>query len=63
MTQPTTYDPEAGVFYRTFNIRFEYDGKVFETPIKAVTWLDAEYMLDAIKATGMINNELIEIIE
>jgi hypothetical protein len=36
---------------------------VFETPIKAVTWLDAEYMLDAIKATGMINNELIEIIE
>jgi hypothetical protein len=58
-----TYDTDLGQFLRTFNIRFEYDGKVFETPIKAVTWLEAEDMLDAIKATGMINSELIEIIE
>ena len=62
MTQPTTYDPISGVFYRTFNIRFHHCGMDFETPIIAMTWREAEDMLDAIKANGHIHNELIEVV-
>lgn len=58
-----TYDTDLGQFLRTFNIRYTYDSKTFEVAIKALTWLEAEEMLDAIKENGMVNNELIEVIE
>lgn len=58
-----TYDPDLGQYLRTFNVRYTYDGKIFEVAIKALTWLEAEEMLDAIKESGMVNNELIEVIE
>lgn len=63
MTQPTTYDPISGVFYRTFNIRFQHFGQFFEVPVIAMSWREAEDMLEAIKANGHIHNELIEVIE
>ena len=62
MTQPTVYDPQAGVFYRTFNIRFEFKGLIYEVPVMALTWQHAEDMLEAIKANGKIDNETIEVI-
>jgi len=61
MTQPTHYDPEAGVFWRTFNIRFNYDGLTYEVPVMALTWQHAEAMLKAIKTEGIIHNETIEV--
>lgn len=61
MTQPTVYDPEQGVFYRTFNIRFVHMDMTFETPLVALSWREAEDMLQAIKETGTVDNELIAV--
>ena len=57
------YDHDLGQYLRTFNIRYTYGSKTFEVAIKALTWLEAEEMLDAIKENGMVNNELVEAIE
>ena len=58
-----TYDPDLGQFLRTFNIRYTFDGNTFELPIKATSWREAEYMLDAVKRNGVVHSELIEVIE
>jgi hypothetical protein len=63
MTQPTHYDPVTNTIWRTFHIRFKDRGQTFEVPIMALTWQHAEDMLEAIKANGKIDNELIEVIE
>ena len=61
MTQPTHYDPDLGLFLRTYNIAYEFDGGVFEAQIKAKNWDTAEAMLAAIKASGVVYSELVEV--
>lgn len=63
MSTPTTYDPDSGQFLRTFNIRYVMDGLVYELPIKAACWHDAEKRLRSIESNGEIHSELIEVIE
>ena len=62
MTLPTTYDTDLQCFLRTFNIWFELEGKAYEVQIKARHWLEAEDMLLAIRNTGAIHSELIEVV-
>ena len=63
MTQPTTYDPDLGVFLRTFNIRYYILFQPYEVQIKAKSWQQAEQMLKAIKSNGVVYSELVEVIE
>ena len=62
MTQPLHYDPVAGVFYRTFNVRFQAGGVTFEIPLKATCWQQAESILAAIRHNGYVHNELVEVV-
>lgn len=57
-----TYDPELGQFLRTFHVRYVHKGCVFELPIIAPTWADAEAMLRDIKANGHVHNVLEEVV-
>ena len=63
MSHPIHYDPDLGVFLRIFNVRYVYANMLFELPIKATCWDKAVQMLKAIKANGVVHNELIETIE
>lgn len=54
-----TYDPYLGVFLRTFKIRYTHNGILFELPINAATWREAEAMLASIKADGVVFSVLL----
>lgn len=58
-----TYDTDLGQFLRTFNIRYVMNDKLYEVQFKTTTWLEAENMLHAIKKTGIVHSELLEVIE
>ena len=57
-----TYDPDLGQFLRVFHVRYAHKGCVFELPIVAPTWADAEAMLRDIKANGHVHNVLVEVV-
>ena len=56
-----TYDPELGQFLRVFHVRYVHKDCVFELPIVAPTWADAEAMLRDIKSNGIVHNVLEEV--
>ena len=53
------YDTYSNTFLRTFNVRFAGPEGVYEIPIKARCWKDAESKLAAIKSNGVVHSELI----
>ena len=57
-----TYDTDLGQFLRTFHIRYVHKDCVFELPIVAPTWADAEAMLRDIKLNGHVHNVLEEVV-
>lgn len=58
-----TYDTDLGQFLRTFNVRYVHDNKMFELPIVATCWAEAEAMLRSVKASGIVHSELLEVME
>lgn len=62
-TCTTTYAPDLGQFLRTFNIRYTHGSHTFEVAIKATSWSEAEELLVSLKESGIVHNELIEVIE
>lgn len=55
------YDPDLGQFLRTFNVRYRRAGLVFELPIQATSWADAEAIVNAVAASGVVHSELVAV--
>lgn len=53
------YDTDSGTFLRTFNVRFAGPEGVYEVPIKARCWENAEDILKAIKSNGEVFGEVV----
>lgn len=53
------YDEYSNTFLRTFNVRFAGPEGIYEVPIKARCWKDAESKLAAIKSNGEVFSEVV----
>jgi len=59
----TYYDPVNKCFQKPFNVRYEFEDRIYEVTLYASCFDQAENVLEAIKRNGTVFSELIEIEE
>jgi len=56
----TYYDPDTNSYQKPFNVRYEFENKIYEITLYASCFDKAEDILEAIKHNGVVFSELIE---